>query len=209
MRDEVSTDPEVFQQCTDTIIRQVGDIGRMVDEFSSFARMPAPVMRRENAQELLQQAVFLQRVANPADRLRDRCAQGAGLFRMRRTAGRPGADQCAEECRRRRSRARIAKGDDDAGHASPSRWSRTARMFVSRHRQRHRPAAGTSPSADRALCHDARQGHGPGPGHRAQDHGRPWRRNASWPTRTSGRRRRSHLDLPACAEKPESVRKRK
>jgi len=44
----------------------VGDIGRMVDEFSSFARMPAPVMRRENAQELLQQAVFLQRVANPA-----------------------------------------------------------------------------------------------------------------------------------------------
>jgi two-component system nitrogen regulation sensor histidine kinase NtrY len=63
---EISTDPEVFQQCTDTIVRQVGDIGRMVDEFSSFARMPTPVMRRENAQELLQQAVFLQRVANPA-----------------------------------------------------------------------------------------------------------------------------------------------
>jgi two-component system nitrogen regulation sensor histidine kinase NtrY len=62
---EVTTDPEVFTQCTDTIIRQVGDIGRMVDEFSSFARMPTPVMRRENAQELLQQAVFLQRVANP------------------------------------------------------------------------------------------------------------------------------------------------
>jgi two-component system, NtrC family, nitrogen regulation sensor histidine kinase NtrY len=62
---EVSTDPEIFQQCIDTIIRQVGDIGRMVDEFSSFARMPAPVMRRENAAELLQQAVFLQRVAHP------------------------------------------------------------------------------------------------------------------------------------------------
>ena len=63
---EIITDPEVFQQCTDTIVRQVGDIGRMVDEFSSFARMPTPVMRRENAQELLQQAMFLQRVANPA-----------------------------------------------------------------------------------------------------------------------------------------------
>lgn len=63
---EITTDPETFQQCTDTIVRQVGDIGRMVDEFSSFARMPAPVMRRENAQELLQQAAFLQRVANPA-----------------------------------------------------------------------------------------------------------------------------------------------
>jgi two-component system nitrogen regulation sensor histidine kinase NtrY len=62
---EVITDPEVFQQCTDTIIRQVGDIGRMVDEFSSFARMPVPVMRRENAQELIHQAVFLQRVAHP------------------------------------------------------------------------------------------------------------------------------------------------
>ena len=62
---EITTDPEIFSQCTDTIIRQVGDIGRMVDEFSSFARMPAPVMRRENFQELLQQAVFLQRVANP------------------------------------------------------------------------------------------------------------------------------------------------
>jgi two-component system nitrogen regulation sensor histidine kinase NtrY len=62
---EVSSDPDVFAQCTDTIIRQVGDIGRMVDEFSSFARMPAPVFRREAAQELLRHAVFLQRVAQP------------------------------------------------------------------------------------------------------------------------------------------------
>ena len=62
---EISTDPDIFRQCIDTIVRQVGDIGRMVDEFSSFARMPAPVMKRENAAELLQQAVFLQRVAHP------------------------------------------------------------------------------------------------------------------------------------------------
>jgi two-component system nitrogen regulation sensor histidine kinase NtrY len=61
---EVVSDPEVFQQCADTIIRQVGDIGRMVDEFSSFARMPAPQLKREIAQELLQQSVFLQRVAH-------------------------------------------------------------------------------------------------------------------------------------------------
>jgi two-component system nitrogen regulation sensor histidine kinase NtrY len=63
--EEISSDPDTFRQCIDTIVRQVGDIGRMVDEFSSFARMPAPVMRRENAAELLQQAVFLQRVAHP------------------------------------------------------------------------------------------------------------------------------------------------
>ncbi|HVP86105.1 MAG TPA: PAS domain-containing sensor histidine kinase [Rhizomicrobium sp.] len=62
---EVTSDPDVFDQCTDTIIRQVGDIERMVNEFSSFARMPAPKMRRENVQELLTQAVFLQRVAHP------------------------------------------------------------------------------------------------------------------------------------------------
>jgi len=60
----VGDDREVFEQCTDTIIRQVGDIGRMVDEFSSFARMPTPVMKRESAQEILQQAVFLQREAH-------------------------------------------------------------------------------------------------------------------------------------------------
>jgi len=62
---EISSDPEVFTQCTDTIIRQVGDIGRMVDEFSSFARMPAPVIRPEEIQELARHAVFLQRIAYP------------------------------------------------------------------------------------------------------------------------------------------------
>ncbi len=62
---EVSSDPDIFAQCTDTIIRQVGDIGRMVDEFSSFARMPAPVLRSEEARELVRHAVFLQRVAQP------------------------------------------------------------------------------------------------------------------------------------------------
>ncbi|HEY3813855.1 MAG TPA: PAS domain-containing sensor histidine kinase [Caulobacteraceae bacterium] len=64
-RDQVSTDLETFDRCTDTIIRQVGDIGRMVDEFSSFARMPAPNFAPENAAELLRQAVFAQRVAAP------------------------------------------------------------------------------------------------------------------------------------------------
>ena len=45
---EISSDPETFVACTDTIIRQVGDLGRLVDEFSSFARMPAPIMKRED-----------------------------------------------------------------------------------------------------------------------------------------------------------------
>jgi|HubBroStandDraft_1064217.scaffolds.fasta_scaffold00025_16 two-component system nitrogen regulation sensor histidine kinase NtrY len=61
---QIKTDPETFEICTDTIIRQVGDIGRMVDEFSSFARMPAPTMKRENLQDITRQAVFLQRAAH-------------------------------------------------------------------------------------------------------------------------------------------------
>ncbi|MGC1302125.1 MAG: PAS domain-containing sensor histidine kinase [Caulobacteraceae bacterium] len=64
-RREISTDVDTFDRCTDTIIRQVGDIGRMVDEFSSFARMPTPKLAEEDAVELLRQAVFSERVANP------------------------------------------------------------------------------------------------------------------------------------------------
>lgn len=57
---EVVTDPEVFQTCTDTIIRHVDDIGRMVDEFSAFARMPAPVFGTHDLREIARQAFFLQ-----------------------------------------------------------------------------------------------------------------------------------------------------
>ncbi len=64
-RGEITSDIETFDRCTDTIIRQVGDIGRMVDEFSAFARMPAPRFEATSANELLRQAVFAQRVADP------------------------------------------------------------------------------------------------------------------------------------------------
>jgi two-component system nitrogen regulation sensor histidine kinase NtrY len=60
---EIQSDPETFSICTDTIIRHVEDIGRMVDEFSSFARMPAPTIKRENLLEICRQPVFLQRNA--------------------------------------------------------------------------------------------------------------------------------------------------
>ena len=63
---QITEDPDTFTACTDTIVRQVGDIGRMVDEFSAFARMPAPVLRPEDAGELAKQASFLQQNAHPA-----------------------------------------------------------------------------------------------------------------------------------------------
>lgn len=61
----ITEDHEVFEQCTNTIIRQVGDIGRMVDEFSSFARMPKPAMEETNILDTLNEAIFLQKVAWP------------------------------------------------------------------------------------------------------------------------------------------------
>ena len=59
----ITEDREVFDQCTDTIIRQVGDIGRMVDEFSAFARMPKPEMKQIDLREALREAAFLVEVS--------------------------------------------------------------------------------------------------------------------------------------------------
>jgi len=61
----ITEDKAVFEQCTDTIVRQVDDIKRMVDEFSRFARMPKPVMTAEDVADTARQVVFLQRVGNP------------------------------------------------------------------------------------------------------------------------------------------------
>ncbi len=60
----IGDDREVFETCTDTIIRHVDDIGRMVDEFSAFARMPAPKMARVNLTTLCREALFLQSSAH-------------------------------------------------------------------------------------------------------------------------------------------------
>jgi two-component system nitrogen regulation sensor histidine kinase NtrY len=63
---EVASDKETFERLTATIVRQVGDLRRMVDEFSNFARMPKPVFKEENVHDLARQAVFLHEVAHPA-----------------------------------------------------------------------------------------------------------------------------------------------
>ncbi len=58
------SDRAVFDQCTDTIVRQVEDIGRMVDEFSDFARMPKPSKERADLRDILKDAVFLREMGN-------------------------------------------------------------------------------------------------------------------------------------------------
>jgi len=68
-RNEITKDRETFLSCIDTIIRQVGDIGRLVDEFSSFARMPTPIMNPEDLRELCRQSAVLFRNAHPRIKL--------------------------------------------------------------------------------------------------------------------------------------------
>src|SRR5579863_4638364 len=61
----ITEDKAVFDQCTETIVRQVDDIRRMVDEFSRFARMPKPVIEGEDVADTVRQAVFMMRVGHP------------------------------------------------------------------------------------------------------------------------------------------------
>lgn len=60
----VEDDREVFDRCIETIVRQVSDIGRMVDEFSTFARMPKPKMEAKDLREALREAVFMREMGD-------------------------------------------------------------------------------------------------------------------------------------------------
>ncbi|MGP0089052.1 MAG: ATP-binding protein [Xanthobacteraceae bacterium] len=80
----IKEDRGVFDQCTDTIVRQVDDIKRMVDEFSRFARMPKPVVASDNVAEAVRQTVFLMRVGNPEIDIDADCAEDPLLARFDR-----------------------------------------------------------------------------------------------------------------------------
>jgi len=73
----ITTDREVFDQCTDTIVRQVDDIKRMVDEFSSFARMPKPTIGNEDFAETIRQVIFMMKIAHPEIEFVDRVPAGS------------------------------------------------------------------------------------------------------------------------------------
>jgi two-component system nitrogen regulation sensor histidine kinase NtrY len=125
-RGDIKGDLETFDRCTETIIRQVGDIGRMVDEFSAFARMPAPKFARMEPAELLRQAVFAQRVADPsttidlaellpdAVMLCDGPMIGQALTNLLKNAGEAvAARRAAEPKLKGRITARLVLGDSD------------------------------------------------------------------------------------------------
>jgi two-component system nitrogen regulation sensor histidine kinase NtrY len=73
---QIKDDPEAFTNSTDTIVRQVDSIGRLINEFSAFARMPAPVFAAESGKDLVRQAVYLQQGAHPGIRFETRLPEG-------------------------------------------------------------------------------------------------------------------------------------
>lgn len=128
---EITSDPEGFTQCAETIVRHVGDIGRMVDEFSSFARMPQPVMRPESLERLAREAMILQRVSKPeinwevvvdtpARAMCDRRQIGQALTNLLQNAAdavemRPGACQVRLRLRTQNGMAILSVMDDGIG----------------------------------------------------------------------------------------------
>ena len=173
---QIKDDPETFSICTDTIIRQVGDIGRMVDEFSSFARMPRPTVKPEDAKELCQQALFLQRNGNPDIRyvstlpdrpvplICDRRQVGQALTNILKNAAE------AIEGREAAARPDAAAGRDHADAAR--RWRDRAHR---RRGQRQGPAQEGRERLTEPYMTTRSKGTGLGPRDRQEDHGGSWR----------------------------------
>ncbi len=97
---QLPNDDGTFTRLTETIVRQVGDLRRMVDEFSSFARMPKPTFHDESLLDIARQTLFLHEVAHPSirfDLVHDDTGPDAGV---RSPPDRPGLHQHRQERRR-------------------------------------------------------------------------------------------------------------
>ena len=126
----ITDDPAVFEQCTETIVRQVDDIKRMVDEFSRFARMPKAVVADEDVADTVRQVVFLLRVGHPDIDIEVELAAEAMPARLRSPADFAGAHQHHQECDRS-----DRGGAAGRARARPHRCQRAARRQGSRHRR--------------------------------------------------------------------------
>jgi two-component system nitrogen regulation sensor histidine kinase NtrY len=121
----IAEDRAVFEQCTDTIVRQVDDIRRMVDEFSRFARMPKPVLAADDITDTVRQVAFMQRVGNadidievaiaedPMPARFDRRLISQGLTNIIKNAGEAIAAVPAEQLGRGRIVVSAARVDSD------------------------------------------------------------------------------------------------
>jgi two-component system nitrogen regulation sensor histidine kinase NtrY len=180
---EITSDPETFAQCADTIVRHVGEIGRMVDEFSAFARMPQPVMRPEDIGRIVREALVLPRTARPdiawhADIPErgpvapcDRRLLGQAVTNLVQNAvDSVSMHSYAPVEGGRASEALVCEGPDIAIIVTTE--GELIHIAVSDNGV-GLPEAG---AADGALRDTQAERHRPGAGHCEEDHGRPWRR---------------------------------
>jgi two-component system nitrogen regulation sensor histidine kinase NtrY len=112
---QIAEDPETFGVLTATIVRQVGDLRRMVDEFSDFARLPKPVFAPEAIDAVLRQALVLQEVANPGIVYRVEGAATEPLVCDRQQLAR-----ALTNLLKNAAEAVVARIERDAGGASPA-----------------------------------------------------------------------------------------
>ncbi len=161
---QITEDGGTFERLVSTIIRQVGDLRRMIDEFSSFARMPKPQFRRENLLDIARQALFLHEVSaphaigfsldapdTPVEMVCDRRQIGQAFTKRR------------QECQSEAVEARVGEERRGPGRDDDTPVRRTAVHRACR--RRHRPAR-RARAADRTLYDDPRARHRPRPRHR-------------------------------------------
>ena len=176
---EIHSDPDTFAQCADTIIRHVGDIGRMVDEFSAFARMPQPVIKPEDVGRIAREALVLQKTARPGIQWATHIPERGPVVpcdrRMLRQALTNLLQNAADAVA---MRASAEQGS--AGHIALAVEEIADRRAHHRQRRRRRPAAGRQGAADRALCHTQAERYRIGTGDREKDHGGPRRSLDAW-----------------------------
>ncbi|MGY4295213.1 two-component system nitrogen regulation sensor histidine kinase NtrY [Bradyrhizobium sp. i1.4.4] len=170
-------DKQIFEQCTDTIVRQVDDIRRMVDGVLAF-RTDAEAGDGGRGRRRHRAAGGVPDEGRPSrDRYRGRIQGRSAARAVRPAADLAGGHQHRQE-RHGGRRAGAAGGARQGLRQGPHRRRSLARgrgRADRRHRQRHRPAQGRALAPPRALCDDAGQGHRPWPGDRRPRARRPWR----------------------------------
>ncbi len=172
--DKIEGDSATFKKLTDTVIRQVHDMRRMVDEFSSFARMPKPTFGVEDIRDILRQAVFLFEVAKPdivfaintADEIEPLVCDRRLLSQAMTNIVKNAVEAIEEKSK---NSADVPIGHIDADLAIGSRGPNR-----DRYRQRHRPAAGSG-TDHRTLRYYPGEGHRAWPRDRQEDRRGAWR----------------------------------
>ncbi len=186
---------DVFDQCTDTIIRQVEDMKRMVDEFSSFARMPKAMLQEDDLAKCIAQVVFLMRVGHPEITFVDELPDAPFVARFDRRLLSQAITNITKNATEGVA-ARIAA--EPAGHGAPGlisvklHGSDDQQAIIDIVGQRARLSVGEPTTSPRTLHDDPERGDRPGTRDRRQDPRGSRRRH-----RTARRRRSPGRPCPA------------